>query len=114
MRRAIICGGAIAAAALTPVALATGTSGDARIAGRVLVCNSPGHCMTREFHVSAIDSAGQTVARATTTGSHNRYRLRVAPGRYRLVAKSSGLVCKASATAVAHTSTRQDITCLVP
>ncbi len=87
---------------------------DARIAGRVLLCNSPGHCMTRKFTVSAIDSAGDKVASTSTMGVHNAYRLRVAPGAYRLVAKSHGLVCEGTATAAAHKTTRTNITCLVP
>jgi hypothetical protein len=114
MRRAIIGGGVIAALALGPMAVATGAPRDARIAGRVLVCNVPDHCVTREFTVSAVNSAGHTVARTSTTGAHNDYLVRVVPGSYQLVAKSSGLVCKASATAIADQTTRQSITCLVP
>ncbi len=114
MRRAIGCGGVIAALALAPLALAGAAPRDARIAGRVLVCNVPNHCMTRHFHVAAINSAGHTVARAATRGAHNAYRLRLAPGDYRLVAQSHGLVCKASASASAHETTHQNITCLVP
>jgi hypothetical protein len=87
---------------------------DARIVGDVLVCNTPNHCLTRRFKVTAYDSAGQPVASDVTRSRDNRYRLRVAPGSYQLVAVSSGLTCKASATAVAHRTTHQDITCLVP
>lgn len=114
MRRAIICGGITVAALATPVGFALAATPDGQIAGRVIECNTPDHCITAHFEVSAIDSAGHAVARTSTTGIHNRYRLRIPPGPYRLVAKSSGLVCKASVTAVAHQRTRQDITCLVP
>jgi hypothetical protein len=87
---------------------------DALIAGRVLVCNVPGHCLTRTFEVSATDASGRTVATTRTRSPRNAYRLRLAPGSYELVANSSGLVCQASATATAHRTTRQNITCLVP
>lgn len=110
-----VVAGCLAAGAVGSVGIASaGTPVNARIAGRVLVCNVPNHCMTRRFRVSALNSAGRTVARTTTHSAHNAYRLRLAPGHYKLVAKSSGLVCKASASAVAHRTTRQNITCLVP
>jgi hypothetical protein len=96
-----------AAAAQAPTA-------DARIAGHVLVCNAPGNCMTREFTVSAVNQAGRAVAKTHTKSAHNDYRVRVSPGHYKLVAKSQGLVCRATATAVAHRTTRRNITCLVP
>jgi hypothetical protein len=95
-------------------ASAGGSKGDARLAGRVLVCNAPGHCLERRFVVSAINSAGETVAKTTTHSPSNRYRLRLPPGTYDLLAESSGLDCQASATAVAHETTHKDITCLVP
>ncbi len=120
MRRASIFVAMIAASAGAGVSGSAGAlaaqagTRDARIAGRVLVCNSPGHCMTRKFKVSAIDSAGGKAATSSTTGVHNAYRLRVAPGTYRLVAKSHGLVCKATAVATADQTTRKNITCLVP
>jgi len=104
----------IAVIAVGSTALAAGAPRDARIAGRVLVCNAPGHCFTRRFAVSALDSAGRTVAKTTTESADNAYRLHVTPGQYRLVARSSGLVCRASAVAVAHQTARRDITCLVP
>jgi hypothetical protein len=87
---------------------------NARIAGRVLVCNTPTNCMTRTFKVSAENAAGQTLARTRTTGARNKYRLRVPPGSYDLVAVSSGLLCHALAAAAAHHTTHQNITCLVP
>jgi hypothetical protein len=96
------------------VALAGGRHRNARIAGRVLVCNGPGRCFQRRFHVTAVNSRGETVARFTTTDAVNDYKLHVAPGRYRLVAESSGLNCTASVTAVAHQTTHQNITCPVP
>lgn len=114
MRRATIFATAIAAALAGPAAFAAPGPDNARIAGRVLVCNAPRHCLTRTFKVSAINSSGHTVARTTTYGRKNDYALAVAPGSYRLVAKSSGLVCRASAVATAHQTTRQNITCLVP
>jgi hypothetical protein len=122
MRRLLIGCGVIAASALGPLAFATATpSGarmashrDARIAGRVLVCNTPDHCLTRRFKVVARNSAGKTVARTSTSGDHNHFALHVFPGSYRLVATSSGLVCKASATASVHHTRRKNITCLVP
>jgi hypothetical protein len=99
-----------------PVALGavSGSRRDARIAGRVLLCNVPHHCLRRRFKVSAINSSGATVASTTTSSAKNAYRLAVAPGHYRLVAKAQELVCRASATATAHRTTRRNITCLVP
>jgi hypothetical protein len=96
------------------VALAGGRHRNARIAGSVLVCNAPGHCFQRQFLVSAVNSRGQTVASFTTRDAQNDYRLHVAPGGYQLVARSSGLNCTASVTAVAHEATHQNITCPVP
>lgn len=90
------------------------THRDARIAGRVLVCNAPGNCLTRKFTVSAENARGRTVARTRTKGHGNRYSLRVPPGSYELLAVSSGLRCEASARARAHHTTHQDITCPVP
>jgi hypothetical protein len=87
---------------------------NARIAGQVLVCNTPDHCLTRHFQVVAIDSAGRTVARTETTTPRNHYTLAVRPGSYQLVATSHGLRCVAAATALAHHRTRQNIVCLVP
>jgi hypothetical protein len=107
--------GCLAASAVGSIGVAAArapTTG--RIAGDVRVCNAPGHCMTREFTVSALDSAGHTVAKTKTKSADNAYRLRVSPGHYKLVAKSQGLVCRASATAVAGHTTRRNITCLVP
>jgi hypothetical protein len=112
MRRAIACCGVVAASAVGSTA--SGATRDAHIAGRVLECNTPQHCITNRFTVSAVNSAGRILARTSTSGDHNHYRLRVAPGTYQLVAKSSGLVCKASAAAEAHETRRQNITCLVP
>jgi hypothetical protein len=110
-----LAAGCLAAGAVGFAGVATaGAPADGHIAGRVLVCNVPNHCMTREFAVSAVDSAGRTVAKTTTHSAHNEYRLEVPPGHYKLVAKSSGLVCRASASAVAHRTTRRNITCLVP
>jgi hypothetical protein len=112
MRRAIACCGVVAASAVGSVA--AGATRDAHIAGRVLECNTPEHCIMNRFIVSAVNSTGRTVARTSTWGDHNRYRLRVAPGSYQLLARSSGLVCKASAAAEAHETTQQNITCPVP
>jgi hypothetical protein len=112
MGRAILCGCVIAASAVGSIA--TGATRDARVKGRVLECNTPERCITNNFTVSAVNSAGRTAARTSTSGDHNHYALRVPHGTYELVAKSSGLVCKASATAEAHETTRQNITCLVP
>lgn len=122
MRRALVACGVLAAAALGPMTFAMATTRraqmasrrTARIAGRVLVCNVPEHCMTRRFKVSAQNSSGRRVARTTTHGRRNRFALHVPPGSYRLVATSSGLVCKASAAATAHRTTYKNITCLVP
>jgi hypothetical protein len=102
------------ALAMVTVALASASVKDARISGRVLVCNAPGHCMQRQFQVSATNAHGKTVARTTTTDAYNDYTLRLAPGSYNLVATSDGLTCKASAKAVAHHTTHKNITCLVP
>jgi hypothetical protein len=86
----------------------------ARIVGRVLVCNTPTTCLTRQFTVSAINLAGHAVARAASRGVENNYALRVRPGAYKLEAVSSGLHCQASARAAAHHTTHKSITCLVP
>ena len=85
-----------------------------RVVGRVIECNTPTHCVTAHFKVSVLNAGWRTVARTSTSGVHNDYRLRLAAGNYQLVAQSSGLKCYASTTAVAHQTTRQDITCLVP
>lgn len=107
---AVIVGGVLASSAL-----AAGSARDARIAGRVIECNTPEHCVRGHFKVVAIDSAGRTVATTSTSSRHNAYRLRVAAGSYRLVARThGGLKCQASAKAVAHRTTHQNITCLVP
>jgi hypothetical protein len=87
---------------------------NARIVGEVKVCNAPGHCLTRAFEVSAIDSTGNVVAKSPTFGTDNRYRLRVLPGHYSLLAASKGLNCTGSATAHSHRTVTSDITCLVP
>jgi hypothetical protein len=86
----------------------------AKIAGRVLVCNTPTNCMARIFKVSAETADGHTVARTKTTGTRNKYTLRVRPGSYELVAVSQGLLCHALATTAAHHTTHTNITCLVP
>src|SRR5579864_8672642 len=44
-----------------------------RIVGDVRVCNGPGHCLTRIFHVFAIDNAGHVVSDAFAPGPDNRY-----------------------------------------
>ena len=84
------------------------------VTGRVLVCNAPGHCLTRVFRVAAVDRAGRVVALAGTSGTANVYRLRVAAGRYSLVATSNGLHCRGSVVAVARRTVSANITCLVP
>jgi hypothetical protein len=116
MQRAAVSVGLVAAclAASAAGVAAAQAPRDARIAGDVLVCNAPGNCMTREFTVSAFNQAGRKVAQTDTKSPDNAYRLHVSPGRYKLVAKSQGLVCRASATALAHHTTRRNITCLVP
>lgn len=86
----------------------------ARIVGEVRVCNIPNHCLTRVFQVSATDSAGRLVGHATTSGPDNRYRLLV-PGRhYSLLARSHGLRCTGSITAIANRTVTANIICLVP
>jgi hypothetical protein len=84
------------------------------VTGRVLVCNVPGHCLTRVFRVAAVDRAGRIVAHVSTTGTANVYRLRLAAGRYSLVATSSGLHCRGLVVAVARRTVSANITCLVP
>jgi hypothetical protein len=98
------------------VALAGGlhAAPSAVVTGRVLVCNTPGHCLTRVFRVVAVDRAGHVVAHADTSGTTNVYRLRVAGGRYSLVATSNGLRCRGSVVALAHRTVNANITCLVP
>lgn len=86
----------------------------ARIIGEVRACSAPGHCLRRAFHVSAIDPSGEIIARSTSHGADNRYRLLVPPGHYSLQATSSGLSCRGSATARAHRTLGADITCMVP
>jgi hypothetical protein len=104
----VAVGGVHAAA---PVSVETA---NARITGRVLVCNAPGRCLTRVFRVVAVDRAGRVVAHAATSGTANVYRLSVAAGRYSLVATSHGLRCRGSVVAVAHRTVSANITCLVP
>ena len=101
---------------LALVALAGGVHAapSAVVTGRVLVCNVPGHCLTRVFRVAAVDRAGRVVAHVSTSGTANVYRLRVAAGRYSLVATSNGLRCKGSVVAVARRTVSANITCLVP
>ncbi len=122
MRRALIGCGVIAAATLGPLAFAIAAPREAqlasrragRIASHVLLCNVPDHCLTRRFKVTARNSSGRIVGHTSTSGARNHFALRVSPGSYRLVATSSGLVCKASATSTAHHTTHKNITCLVP
>ena len=101
---------------LAVVALAGGVHATptAVVTGRVLVCNVPGHCLTRVFRVAAVDHAGRVVAHVSTSGTANVYRLRVAAGRYSLVATSNGLRCRGSVVAVARRTVSANITCLVP
>ena len=87
---------------------------NALIVGEVRVCNIPNHCLTRTFEVTATDRSGRRVATATTSGAANRYRLRVAAGRYSLIATSNGLRCAGSTTAVANRTVTANIICLVP
>jgi hypothetical protein len=87
---------------------------NAVVTGRVLVCNVPGHCLTRVFRVAAVDRAGRVAAHVSTSGTANVYRLRVAAGRYSLVATSNGLRCRGSVGAVARRTVTANITCLVP
>jgi hypothetical protein len=86
----------------------------ALVTGRVLVCNAPGHCLTGVFRVVAVARDGHVVAHAITSGTANVYRLRVAAGRYSLVATSHGLRCRGSVVAVAHRTVKANVTCLVP
>jgi len=101
---------------LAVVAIAGGVHATptAVVTGRVLVCNAPGHCLTRVFRVAAVDRAGRVVAHVSTSGTANVYRLRVAAGRYSLVATSNGLRCSGSVVAVARRTVNANITCLVP
>lgn len=108
---ALFLAGTLAGAALAAPA---GHEANAHIAGRVLVCNTPDHCPTRTFRVSAIDAQGHVVARSTTFGRFNRYRLEVPAGSYALLAVSHGLHCNGSADVSAHRTVTADITCLVP
>jgi hypothetical protein len=96
------------------LAVVTGPALNAHIVGEVLVCNAPGHCLTRVFQVSAINSAGHVTAQTSTSGPDNRYRLRVPAGDYSLLATSNGLRCTGSAVALAHQTVTSNITCLVP
>ena len=102
------------ALASSSFAAPNGRVANARITGDVLVCNIPGHCITRVFRVSATDSAGGVAAQTLTTGEHNHYLLSVPAGRYSLLANSDGLRCTGSVVAVAHKTVTADITCLVP
>jgi hypothetical protein len=96
---------ALGSAPLVPSAVVT---------GRVLVCNAPGHCLTRVFRVSAVNRAGRVVAHVSTSGTANVYRLHVAAGRYSLLATSNGLRCRGAVVALAHRTVDANITCLVP
>ena len=102
------------ALASVSVSAAVAQTPTARIAGEVRVCNIPGHCITRVFQVSATNSVGRLVARATTSGPDNRYRLLVSPGHYSLLATSRGLRCTGSTMAVANRTITANIICLVP
>jgi len=102
------------AASAAVVALLLAQNPNAHIAGEVRVCNIPGHCLTRVFQVSATDRAGRLVARTSTSGPDNRYRLLVPAGRYSLLAISHGLRCTGSVTAVADRTVSKNIICLVP
>jgi hypothetical protein len=104
------------AASLAVVALAGGMHvvPNSVVSGRVLVCNAPGHCLTRMFRVAAVDRAGRVVAHVSTSGTANVYRLHVAAGRYSLLATSNGLRCRGSVVALAHRTVNANITCLVP
>ena len=84
------------------------------VTGRVLVCNAPGHCLSRVFRVTALNRAGRVVTHVSTSGTANVYRLRVTAGRYSLVATSNGLRCRGSVLALAHRTVTANITCLVP
>jgi hypothetical protein len=98
--------------ATTTTAAATTTP--TAIAGEVLVCNIPDHCLTRTFQVVAIDGSGRQVATTTTSAASNDFQLLVPAGQYSLVATSNGLRCSGSATAVALQTVTANITCLVP
>ena len=105
------------AVSLAVLALGSGqhiVAPSAVVTGRVLVCNAPGHCLTRVFRVSAVDRAGRVVAHVSTSGATNVYRLHVAAGRYSLLATSNGLRCRGSVLALAHRTVNANITCLVP
>jgi len=102
------------ASAGVSVAAGLGQRPNARIVGRVRVCNVPDHCLTRVFQVSATDAAGRLVGRATTSGPDNRYRLLVPARHYSLLARSRGLRCTGSTTAVANRTVTANIICLVP
>ncbi len=88
--------------------------GNALIVGEVRVCNIPDHCLTRTFKVTATDRSGRQITAATTSGTANRYRLRVTAGRYALTATSSGLHCAGSTTARANRTVTANVICLVP
>ena len=100
--------------ALLGVAPTAVESPNALVTGKVLVCNAPGHCLTRVFRVVAENRDGRVVAHADTSGGANVYRLHVAAGRYALVATSSGLHCRGSVVAIARRTVNANITCLVP
>jgi hypothetical protein len=104
------------AAFLAAFALAGGVHAlpTAVVTGRVLVCNAPGHCLTRVFRVAALDHAGRVVGHVSTSGAANMYRLHLAAGRYSLLATSNGLRCRGSVVALAHRTVDANITCLVP
>ncbi len=100
--------------ATLPASAGVAQTPSARIAGEVRVCNIPAHCLTRVFQVSATDSAGRLVARTTTAGPDNRYRLNVRARHYSLLAISHGLRCIGSTTALANRTVSANIICLVP
>src|SRR5579862_742662 len=97
-----------------PVSAAVTQTPSARIAGEVRVCDIPDHCLTRVFRVSATDNGGRLVARTTTSGPDNRYRLLLPARRYSLLATSHGLRCIGSTTAIVNRTVSANIICLVP
>ena len=96
------------------VAGGLGQKPTARIVGEVRVCNIPNHCLTRVFQVSATDNHGRVVGHATTSGPDNRHRLLVPARHYSLLARSHGLRCTGSTTAIANLTVTANIICLVP
>jgi hypothetical protein len=114
MKLAALMAALFAVFALVGFAPASVETPTAVVTGKVLVCNAPGHCLTRVFRVVAVDRAGHVVAQGSTSGTANVYRLHVAAGRYALVATSHGLRCRGSVVAIAHRTVNANITCLVP